>query len=272
MGVAGIERRERIRRMIAERGTVSIAELVSLVRVSEVTARRYLAELEAEGVCLRTYGGAVRAEPALAGEFFFDEKAKRRIPEKRAIAAAADPLVEEGSVVFLDSGTTTLELARRIRASGRRATVVTTSLPAAIELIRAPRVSVVTAGGVVRRELCDVVGPFPNEESGRLSFATAFLGVDGISARAGLTTTDPATAAMEKAVIARSRRVVVLADASKVGRVSLIPYAEIAALPGPAHLITDAGAPAAEVRALKKLMTVTIAEVPAAGKARRRTH
>ncbi|MFH1903709.1 MAG: DeoR/GlpR family DNA-binding transcription regulator [Candidatus Omnitrophota bacterium] len=253
MGINSIKRKEKIRLAVASRGEVSVLELVKRLDVSEVTIRRYLEKLEKEGVLTRTYGGAVKNDARISPEFLFTEKSQRNLAEKKAIARAAVNLIREGETIFLDSGTTPLELCRLLKEHPFRLTVATTSLPAASELFPVERIKVLLLGGFLRRELFDFFGPFSREELNRLTFNQAFLGVDGISGQEGLTTTDSVTALIEETVIKRSQKINILADHSKVGRVALIPYGNIQGITKTKRLITDSGAAPEELNNLKKM-------------------
>lgn len=253
MGIRTLQRKDRIRALLERNGRVTVPEIVSSLGVSRVTARRYLWEMEREGLLERVYGGAVGVGREPLPGFTFPEKAVRNLVAKREIARRALAFLSAGETVFLDSGTTVLELARLVGDSGPGLTAATNSLPAALELLRNDRVEIMLCGGFLRRELHDLFGPFSTSEIERLSFSVAFLGVDGISARSGLSTTDQATARLEEAVMRRSARVFILADASKIGRVALIPYGEIGASDGAFTVITTAGAAEGEVAGLRRL-------------------
>jgi len=206
MGINSIKRKEMIRLAVASRGEVSVSGLVKRLGVSEVTIRRYLKELEKEGVFTRTYGGAVKNDARISPEFLFTEKSQRNLVEKKAIARAAVNLVQEGETIFLDSGTTALEVGRLLREHQFRFTIATTSLPVASELFPVGKIKVLLLGGFLRRELFDFFGPFSREELSRLTFNQAFLGVDGISGQEGLTTTDSITALVEKRLLKKVRK------------------------------------------------------------------
>lgn len=242
-----------IRLAVASRREVSVSEMVKRLGVSEVTVRRYLEELEKEGVLTRTYGGAVKAETRVSPEFLFTEKSRRHLSEKKVIARAAVDLVQEGETIFLDSGTTTLEFSRLLKEHPFRFTVATNSLPVASELFPVERIKILLLGGFLRRELFDFFGPFSREELSRLTFNQAFLGVDGISGQEGLTTTDSITALVEEMVMEKSQKINILADHSKVGRIALIPYGNIQGIAKTKRLITDSGASPKELRNLKKM-------------------
>ena len=253
MGINSIKRKEMIWLAVASHGEVSVAELVKRLGVSEVTVRRYLEELEKEGVLTRTYGGAVKNETRISPEFLLTEKSQRNLAEKKVIARAAVDLIQEGETIFLDSGTTILEVSRLLKERQFRLTVATTSLPAASELFPVERIKVLLLGGFLRRELFDLFGPFSREELSRLTFNQAFLGVDGISGQEGLTTTDSISALVEETVIKGSQKINILADHSKVGHIALIPYGNIQGITKTKRLITDSGAAPEELHNLKKM-------------------
>ncbi len=252
MGINAIRRKNEIVSMLDNSSEVSVSELVKAFSVSEVTIRRDLESLQEMGVLLRTYGGAVKSEEGrISGKFAFGEKEKRNVAEKRIIAREAFELINPEDTVFFDSGTTVFEIARLVRKRGVSLTVVTYSLPVVLELIRCEEVNLFLLGGFLRRRLFDFYGPFSEDQIYGLSFNRAFLGVDGISGGGGLTTTDSSTARIEEAVIKRAREIVITADSSKVGNVSLINYAESSAGEVPRLLVTDAGADASEIERIK---------------------
>jgi len=253
MGINGIKRKDRIKESLNRKGQVSVSELVSMFKVSEVTVRRYLEELEKEKFLVRTYGGAVRMESSISSEFFFGEKSKKNITEKRTIAKESVAMIKNGETIFFDTGTTTLEICKLLVKSGKTPVVVTTSLPIVSELSQAGHIKVFVLGGFLRRELMDFSGHFLREEIANFTFDQAFLGVDAISAEKGLTTTDTVTAGMEEAAMDKARIINIVADYSKIGRVSLIPYGNIRTMKKAKRIITDSRADRKELEKLKNL-------------------
>jgi DeoR family transcriptional regulator of aga operon/DeoR family fructose operon transcriptional repressor len=250
MGIKSIKNKENIMGILEKKGNVSVSELVPILKVSEFTIRRYLEEMEKEGCLIRIYGGAVKKDKGLSPDFFFGEKAKRHIKEKRMIAEQANSLVKSGETIFLDTGTTTLEIARLLKGSEKNLVVATNSLPVVSELSHIANIRVFVIGGFLRQELMDFAGPFSDKEIENLNFDQAFLGVDAISSEIGLTTTDITTARIEEAVMERSKVINIVADFSKIGKVSLIPYGRIKERKVKIRLITD---PRANREELKKM-------------------
>jgi len=208
------ERRERLRQIVRSRHAVRVEELRSELGVSTATIRRDLDELEGSGALRRVHGGAVSVDVHPI-EARFEAKAAKHAREKRRIAARALRMVERDSTVFLDAGSTCLELARLL-AERTDITVVTNSLPAIVELAgRGPRL--VVAGGELRPLSQALVGPLSARLLEELYVDRAFMGTFGLSLDAGLTTTDPAEAFTKEQVLSRAREVVLLVDSSKVG-------------------------------------------------------
>ncbi len=207
------ERRRRILELVRERGAVRVASLAAELGASEVTIRRDLAALAATGAIERSHGGAVRAgggEPVVAPP--------ERQAAKRAIGRAAAALVRAGETVFLNGGSTTLEVLRHLAAP---ATVVTNNVLAALEPLR--DVELVLLGGHVRTDPAGrtVVGPFATELLRRTFAARAILGVGGLAPGAGVTTPVAAEAEIATRMIEHTRGpVVIVADRSKLGVVA----------------------------------------------------
>ena len=208
------ERRERLRQIVRARRAVRVEDLRAELGVSVATIRRDLDELEGTGALRRVHGGAVSIDER-AVEARFEAKAAAHAAEKRRIAARALELVRPDETIYLDSGSTVLELARLLR--GRRdLTVVTNSLPAIVELAgQGPRLVVI--GGELRPLSQALVGPLTLPLLDELFVDRAFMGTFSLSLDAGLTTTDPAEAFTKERVLERAREVVLLVDSSKLG-------------------------------------------------------
>jgi DeoR family transcriptional regulator, fructose operon transcriptional repressor len=242
----GAERREQVARIVRERRVVRVDELSAEFGVSAATVRRDLAELEAQGRLRRVYGGAVAVESSLA-EPGFDDKTLLATAEKRAIAEAALRLVKPDDSVFLDGGSTVLSLARLL-TEWERLTVVTNSLRVASVLSgQGPRMILV--GGEFRRRSQTIVGAMTRLVIEPLHVDTAFMGAIGVSVPQGLTTTDPREAQTKALVMRNATQVVLLADSSKIGKVSFL---EFGALQDVDVLVTDKGMRKTDEAAFKK--------------------
>ena len=245
---------------LASDGTVEVTPLVERLGVSAATVRRDLQLLEGQRLLARTHGGAVAHD--VLYELPLRYKAARHQAEKKRIAAEAATRVEDGAVVGLTGGTTTTEVARAI-TDRRGITVVTNALNIAGELAIRGDLKLVVTGGTARPESYELVGPVAEQALERLNLDVAFVGVDGISLEAGLTTHHEIEAHTNRTMIERARHVVVVADSSKLGRVA---FAEICRLDAADELITDESAPAATIAELTGAgIAVTVASSAGVG-------
>ncbi|MEV6326631.1 DeoR/GlpR family DNA-binding transcription regulator [Streptomyces sp. NPDC051909] len=209
------ERRQLILEMVRANGAVSLRELARVVQTSEVTVRRDVRALEAEGLLDRRHGGAV-LPGGLTRESGFPQKSHLATAEKTAIADVAASLVEEGEAVVVGAGTTTQELARRLaRVPGL--TVVTNSLLVAQALAHANRVEVVMTGGTLRGSNYALVGSGAEQSLQGLRVSRAFLSGSGLTAERGLSTSNMLSASVDRALVQAAAEVVVLADHTKLG-------------------------------------------------------
>jgi len=240
------ERRERMRNLIRKAGVARVEDLKSDLQVSVATVRRDLETLEEEGRIRRVHGGAVSMESRLEEEVF-DDKANLALKEKRLIAEEAFKLIGTGDSIYLDGGSTVLEMARLL-AGRTDLTVVTNSLRAAAELSESgPRVILI--GGELRRLSQTMVGPLTRAILGQVRLDKAFMGTMGLSIDDGLTTTDPNEAFTKSLVQEHARQVILLADARKAGKIS---FARVSDLKSVDILISDKKFPAKTARTLRK--------------------
>lgn len=194
---------------------MSLRELARVVQTSEVTVRRDVRALEAEGLLDRRHGGAV-LPGGFTRESGFPQKSHLATAEKTAIADLAAGLVEEGEAIVVGAGTTTQELARRLaRVPGL--TVVTNSLLVAQALAHANRVEVVMTGGTLRGSNYALVGSGAEQSLQGLRVSKAFLSGSGLTAERGLSTSNMLSASVDRALVQAAAEVVVLADHTKLG-------------------------------------------------------
>lgn len=227
-------------------GTVGVGDLSKDLGVSLASVRRDLQLLEDQHLLSRTHGGAVSS--GVLFELPMRYRGGRHQEEKRLIAAAAGELVADGVVsVALSGGTTTTEVAR-VLATRSGLKVVTNAINIAAELALRPQIGLVVCGGSARPESHELVGPLAEETLSHLNVDIAFVGVDGITAAAGLTTHHEVEAATNRAMIRMAARVVVVTDGSKVGKQA---FAQIARVVEINDLITDSTADPAECSRLQ---------------------
>ncbi|MGQ9683691.1 MAG: DeoR/GlpR family DNA-binding transcription regulator [Anaerolineae bacterium] len=218
------ERQSRVAQFILRRGSASVQELRDHFGVSLMTIRRDLDALEEKGLIARIHGGAMApASPAIAGE---DERGILHVAEKAAIGALASGLVSDGQTLFLDAGTTTIELARRLR-DRKGLTVVTNSVRVLAVLADQPGVNLIGIGGSVYGGAWSFVGPLAEGALRRFNAHTAFMGISSVSLEHGLTEVNFFEATVKSTMIQRAQRVVLLADHSKFEKVSPITVASL---------------------------------------------
>lgn len=245
-GVRQADRLSAILERLSNGGSVGASDLSRDLGVSQATIRRDLQFLERQKLLARTHGGAVAH--GVLYELPLRYKTARHREEKRRIAAAAAERIPEGAAVGLTGGTTTTEVARAL-AGHENVTVVTNALNIASELAVRPNVKLVVTGGVARSESYELVGPLAERSLEELNLDIVFVGVDGIDPDAGLTTHHEIEAHTNRALIDRSRLVVVVADSSKIGRVG---FARICELSRVDELITDTAAEASVLRTIEE--------------------
>jgi DeoR/GlpR family transcriptional regulator of sugar metabolism len=219
-------------------GGVRVSELAAEYGVSDMTIRRDLEALADRGLLAKVHGGATTVSPGAAHEPGFAAKSVRQRGEKTAIAMRAAALVSPGDAIALSAGTTTAELAQRL-VDVPSLTVVTNSIPVADVFYRGgrPDQTVVLTGGT-RTPSEALVGPVAVAAIGSLHLDLLFLGVHGMSERAGYTTPNLMEADANRALVEASERLVVLADSTKWGTVGI---SSIVPLDRADILITDSG-------------------------------
>jgi DeoR family transcriptional regulator, aga operon transcriptional repressor len=241
--------------LLAERGRLSVADAADALSVSAATVRRDFAALADQQLATRTHGGVVATSIA------YDLPARYRsadgVDAKALVARAAAALVEPGTVVGFNGGTTTTATARELaarrdlaEAGGDGVTVVTTALNIATELVLRPHLRTICIGGVARRESYELHGPFASRFLADLRMDLLLLGVDALSAADGAMCRHLGEAGINAEMVDRSRRVVVVATGDKLGRTAaarICPAESIEAL------VTDASADPDAIAALRDM-------------------
>ncbi|MGO1317680.1 MAG: DeoR/GlpR family DNA-binding transcription regulator [Cellulomonadaceae bacterium] len=218
-------RRDQIVAAVEHRSRVDVAELGTELGVPAATLRRDLRVLEAQGRVRRSYGTILavrggRSESALA------TRAQEVRPEQLRIASAAVGEIGTAQVLYLDEGHHTALIGRALPHS-RRLTIVTPSLPLALELARENVHEVLIVGGRVRPRTFGSVEHWAQEMLAELTIDLAFIGANGVSPRHGLTTPDPMVAAVKRAAVAASTRRVFVGDHTKFGASTFVRFARV---------------------------------------------
>jgi DeoR/GlpR family transcriptional regulator of sugar metabolism len=250
-----VQKREGVRMLAAERrdfllsrlshdGKLVAKDVAAELGLSEDSLRRDLRELAAEGLCLRVYGGALPASPAVAD---YAARVDVAPDSKRRVAQRAVELIRPRSTVILDGGTTTLAVVHALPRD-LHGTVVTHSVTIASALVEHPSVDVFVIGGALFKHSAVSSGAAAVEAAQRVNADLFLLGVTGVHARMGLTTGDADEAAMKRALSARAGETFVLASAEKIGTAS--PY-EVLPLDAVAGIVTDAAPKDPTITALR---------------------
>lgn len=224
-----IARRRVLKRELAVRGAVSVAELSEVLGASPVTIRRDLEALAREGVLERGYGGATMraarpAEEALA------VREQKNVEAKRLVAAAALRLIEPGNTLFMNDGSTVTALARALAVADMELFIVTSAVNVAHILVENPRITVCLLGGFVRRTSLATGGMLAEAMIDQFNADLALLSCDSFGAKEGMGFTHPEDAAVARRMAARARRSAALAIAPKFGwtaRMNAVPIGDV---------------------------------------------
>ncbi|NMA42864.1 MAG: DeoR/GlpR transcriptional regulator [Oligosphaeraceae bacterium] len=214
------EREQHILELLRRSDALSVAALSASLEVSEATVRRDLQSLHERGLLVRVHGGAT-LHGVTQPEMLFSDKESKQGAEKQRIAAAALELIQPNDSIYLDGGSTVLQLARLLEAKPGRLTIVSNSLMAAYLLMES-RHRLILCGGEFRPLSRTLVGPLSTPVLQSISVDKAFMGSIGLTLEDGLSTTDANEAFTKKQIISRSRQVILLADHSKFGRPSFV--------------------------------------------------
>ncbi|MCO8269180.1 DeoR/GlpR family DNA-binding transcription regulator [Actinoplanes sp. TRM 88003] len=246
MSLRRAERVSAILERVSEHGSVDAGDLAELFRVSPATIRRDLQVLEDQRLLSRTHGGAVAMD--VAYELPVRYRTGQHREEKSTIARVVASMLPKGPLTLGLTGGTTTHMLARLLADRVDLTVVTNALNIAGELALRPRLKLIMTGGVSRTQSYELVGPIADNALQGLNIEVAVVGVDGITARGGLTTHDEIEANTNATMIRRADQVIVVADGSKVGKVCL---AGISPVTDVAALVTDVSADIREVEAIR---------------------
>lgn len=239
-------RRVRLLGLLRDSRILRVEELVRGLGVSAATVRRDLAVLEDAGELRRIHGGATVAD-VFEEEPLFDDKTSFAADEKRRIARAALKLIHPKGVIYLDGGSTVLELARLL-VPFTKLTVVTNSLRI-VEIFRNGGPGMIITGGECRLLSQTFVGPLTRGVLEQMNFDLAFMGTIGASVEKGLTTTDPAEAFTKEQVMKSSSKTILLADSTKFARTSFVKFGDVGGLD---ITISDREMPPGAQKAFKK--------------------
>ena len=221
------ERFRLIMEQLHRKRTVTVQELCEVLNTSESTIRRDLIELDRLGKLNKVHGGATLPDIRfLADEPSMEAKQTLAVEQKRSIAAAAAELIKPEDFVFIDAGTTTLELARALAGEALKASYVTNGVAHARVLVQ-KGCRVYLPGGLLRPQTEAIVGAPTVSSLQQYNFTKAFMGANGVALEAGFTTPDPEEAAVKAAVVRRAKETWFLVDDAKFARIYPAVIAEL---------------------------------------------
>ena len=241
------ERRLKIQGIVTQNKRIVVKEISKEFDISEVTVRKDLEVLEKRGILSRVHGGAILNQSsvhdiALTEKEHIYPKAKQLIGEKAA------QMIKEGDVIFLDSGSTTTQIARNIKFK-KDIKVITNAVNIASELA-GTEIEVILTGGLLREKSFSLVGPIAEDSLQHINADKLFLGVDGIHFEFGLTTPNLMEARVNQLMIKKSIEVILVSDSSKFGKRSMSFIADIGSVQ---QVITDKGIHNDDLRSLEEL-------------------
>lgn len=230
-----VERIHQIHELLKERKRISLDELCEIFNVSKNTIRRDIAELEENGIIRKVYGGIVLKEANITSLEPFSAREIRNIEEKQKIAATAANLVNDGEVIYIDSGTTTMHMIPHL-AEKNFLTIVTASVYVLEMATRYNNLNIISTGGNLQTPIKAFVGPSVLECIKNYNFSKIFLASTGISIEHGATNASPLECEIKKELVLKTCSKYLLVDSSKFDVASLMTYSKLTNIN---HIITD---------------------------------
>lgn len=230
------QRREKIIALLVEDGSAKVLDLAKLFKVTEVTIRQDLEKLEKDGLIIREHGGAYLKNVSDQVKTFSIVH-QDNLDKKEAIAQKCLELIESGDTIILDSGSTTTEVAKKLK-SIKNLTVITNALNIALMLGAEPGIEVIVTGGEFKPPTLSLTGEKAADFFRGLHVQKLFLATAGISLKAGLTYPSISDIVVKKAMIEAAETTYLVADSTKIGKSA---FASLGALSLIDFIITDSG-------------------------------
>lgn len=230
------QRREKILDLLHEDGSAKVVDLARLFKVTEVTVRQDLERLEKEGVVMREHGGAYLKNMKDQVQSF-SLAHQENMDKKEIIAAKCLDFIDNGDTIILDSGTTTTEIAKKIKGN-RRLTVITNAMNIGLMLGAEQNIEVILTGGEFKPPTLSLTGQKAADFFKGINVQKCFLATAGISLKAGLTYPSISDIVVKRAMIESAETTYLVADSTKVGKSA---FASLGALSLINYLITDDG-------------------------------
>lgn len=248
------ERYQKIMNIARTSNLIDVATLSRLFGVTGATIRSDLRELESRNLVKRTHGGAIfndinDEDFKAARDPSYISRIQQNTVFKQAIGDAVAELINEDDIIMLDDGSTTLQVAKKLPTS-KKITVITNGLNICLELSKHNNINVIATGGILNKSDLSYNGRFAEEITRKLNANKAILGASGITIKNGITSPDEMKAGLKKAMIENSTELIIVADHTKLTRISLIP---ICTLEKVSTLVTDSQAPMEIVEIIRSM-------------------
>lgn len=214
--------------MLNKKGDVSVVELSKKYLVSEVSIRNDLGILEKKGMLIRTRGGALKKQ-ANNFDISLNQRLSTNLQEKKRIGLKASEFIQDGNTIVMDSGSTTIELAKNLK-SLKGLKIITNSLPIADIVADFEDVEVIILGGILRKEMRSLVGSLAENNLLNYNCDIAFIGTDGIDSEYGISTPIFSEATLGRTMIEIAKKVIVVSDSSKFEKRSFAKIADISSI------------------------------------------
>ena len=241
------ERQKQILSLLTQQGRLSVAEIVKQFSISQATARRDLESLASQGKAQRVHGGVIAVEQA-PPELPILQRESEQLDEKARIGREAANLIVDNETVFLGSGTTVLEVARNLR-DRKNLTVITNSLPVLNMLVGIGGITLISLGGMLRESELSFIGYITEQTLKEVRVDKVIMGIHSLSLEHGLTNDYLQETLTDRAILKIGREVIVVADHTKVNRVSTVLLAPLNSM----HtFVTDSKADKKFIQALKR--------------------
>jgi DeoR/GlpR family transcriptional regulator of sugar metabolism len=220
------QRRNLIIELLAEKGVVTVNDLTGLLNISAATIRSDLNQMEKQGLLIRTHGGAMMkqdvSEPV---DKKYEDREKKSRAEKQRIGQRAFQQIQEGQCILLDASTTCFELAKYLRDTKRRLTVVTSGLATASMLKENPYLTVIIIGGIVRNASNSVEGLLGEELLRKINIDILFTSAYAFNIRDGLSDFSLYEVELKRVMVSVANKVIALLDSSKINKSSIATFA-----------------------------------------------
>lgn len=252
------ERRQKILDYLSKNHRATVKELAEISYVSEATLRSDLNLMEADNLLIRTHGGAKLPDIARYDQnFSFAAREKKNHEEKLAISQRAMDYIHDGECILLDASSTALELAKLLKKTQIRLTVLTNGIYTALELSENPEITVILLGGILRVGNVALEGSLGNRVLEQINVNTMFTSASGFNFKEGLTDFNVYEVELKRSMVKNSSKLIALLDHTKIGKNSIASFAKPNEMD---VLITDQGIPKDLLEQLKELnVNVTIA-------------